>query len=105
MTCEARQYSDQMTCGRCGLAWDVNDPDPPACRRTIDRRAIPDRRVTRAVARIEPVIATVTAQIPVELPDPLALELAAAYEQARGRGLGGVDAMRAVYRSLLAGLP
>ena len=32
MTCEARQYSDQMICGRCCLAWDVNDIDPPECR-------------------------------------------------------------------------
>lgn len=30
--CQARQYSDQMCCGRCGLAWDVNDDDPPECR-------------------------------------------------------------------------
>ena len=29
--CSARQYSDQMCCGRCGMGWDVNDPDPPAC--------------------------------------------------------------------------
>lgn len=29
-TCKARQYSDQMMC-QCGLAWDVNDPEPPAC--------------------------------------------------------------------------
>lgn len=29
--CQARQYSDQMQCGRCGLAWDTNDPDPPEC--------------------------------------------------------------------------
>ena len=44
--CEARQYSDQMQCGRCGLAWDVNDPEPPECpldsskdmgRETLDR--------------------------------------------------------------------
>lgn len=32
MNCKARQYNDQMQCGRCGLAWDVNDPEPPACR-------------------------------------------------------------------------
>lgn len=31
MTCAARQYSDQMLCGTCGLAWDMNDPDPPPC--------------------------------------------------------------------------
>lgn len=30
--CQARQYSDQMICGRCGLQWDVNDPDPPTCK-------------------------------------------------------------------------
>ena len=29
--CKARQYSDQMLCGACGLAWDVNDDDPPEC--------------------------------------------------------------------------
>lgn len=30
--CGARQHGDQMLCP-CGLAWDVNDPDPPACAR------------------------------------------------------------------------
>lgn len=30
--CEAVQYSDQMQCARCGLAWDTNDQDPPECR-------------------------------------------------------------------------
>lgn len=29
--CRAYQASDQMTCS-CGLAWDVNDPEPPECR-------------------------------------------------------------------------
>jgi hypothetical protein len=29
--CEAIQCSDQKQCARCGLAWDVNDPDRPAC--------------------------------------------------------------------------
>ena len=33
MTCKARRHSDQMLCGPCGLAWDVNDPDRPECRR------------------------------------------------------------------------
>jgi hypothetical protein len=34
--CTARQYSDQMHCVECGLTWDTNDMDPPAClgRRT-----------------------------------------------------------------------
>lgn len=29
--CKARRVSDQMCCHRCGLVWDVNDPDPPKC--------------------------------------------------------------------------
>lgn len=29
--CDARQYSDQMICGTCGLQWDINDPEPPEC--------------------------------------------------------------------------
>lgn len=31
MQCKARRYHDQTQCGRCGLAWDVNDPEPPRC--------------------------------------------------------------------------
>lgn len=30
--CQARQYSDQMVCRKCDLAWDVNDDDRPDCR-------------------------------------------------------------------------
>lgn len=37
MNCKARQHSDQMTC-ECGLAWDVNDPDPPECRKGVVAR-------------------------------------------------------------------
>jgi hypothetical protein len=29
--CVAYQVSDQMTCPRCGLTWDKNDPNPPDC--------------------------------------------------------------------------
>lgn len=29
--CQARQVSDELQCGKCGLTWDVNDPDPPSC--------------------------------------------------------------------------
>lgn len=29
--CKAKQYNDEMHCGRCGLVWDVNDPEPPKC--------------------------------------------------------------------------
>lgn len=29
--CQAVQVSDQMNCHRCGLVWDVNDPERPEC--------------------------------------------------------------------------
>lgn len=32
LTCQAHQYSDQMICGQCALAWDINDPAPPSCK-------------------------------------------------------------------------
>lgn len=30
--CFARQSADRMTCRRCNLVWDTNDPAPPACK-------------------------------------------------------------------------
>lgn len=30
--CKARQHSDQKHCDRCGLVWDMNDPEPPECK-------------------------------------------------------------------------
>lgn len=36
--CRARQYSDQMSCHLCGLAWDVNDQDPPTCGKVSAKR-------------------------------------------------------------------
>jgi len=32
--CKARQHSDQMLC-ECGLGWDMNDPEPPTCRKGV----------------------------------------------------------------------
>jgi hypothetical protein len=29
--CKAYRQCDQMQCGKCGLAWDVDDIDPPQC--------------------------------------------------------------------------
>jgi hypothetical protein len=34
--CKAFQQSDQMVCHRCGLIWDMNDPEPPACGLTTE---------------------------------------------------------------------
>ena len=31
--CLAYQVSDQMICGACMLVWDMNDCEPPACKR------------------------------------------------------------------------
>lgn len=31
--CQAIQHSDQMHCSVCNLTWDMNDSDPPRCRR------------------------------------------------------------------------
>ena len=55
--CEARQYSDQMCCDRCGLQWDVNDPDPPRCaqvQQAKDRgRATADEWLRRIFALLD----------------------------------------------------
>lgn len=48
--CQARQHSDQMICARCGIVWDVNDPDPPTC---LDEVPKPKTNTKRKVARNE----------------------------------------------------
>lgn len=30
--CVAYQCSDQMVCPKCGVVWDMNDPEPPECK-------------------------------------------------------------------------
>lgn len=43
-TCKARQHSDQMLC-ECGLGWDINDPEPPTCRKlAVGRQALESAR-------------------------------------------------------------
>lgn len=55
--CSATQQSDEMYCAPCNLRWDVNDPEPPACRKSFpvlaaapDNRT-PDRKKLDAVAK------------------------------------------------------
>lgn len=54
--CVAVQQSDEMYCARCNLRWDVNDNDPPRCRKSLpvsaaaDHRT-PDRKKLDAVAK------------------------------------------------------
>lgn len=49
--CEARQYSDQMHCGRCGLQWDMNDDDPPECPLVISTPQV-EQNVPKSVREI-----------------------------------------------------
>lgn len=52
--CDARQFSDQMICGRCGLQWDTNDPDPPACIPRGKPIMEPTKPETRTVYIVHP---------------------------------------------------
>ena len=36
-----------MVCRQCGLAWDANDPDPPACREPVSKREQNRQRALR----------------------------------------------------------
>lgn len=45
--CNALQYSDQMFCQTCGLTWDVNDPDEPACRPPVEPTVKPNVNTDR----------------------------------------------------------
>lgn len=49
--CKAIQYSDQMSCADCALAWDVNDPEPPACRTLDEDTELPDVAAQHATER------------------------------------------------------
>lgn len=92
----------------CGLAWDVGDPDPPACPDTkavnhnhvdapvLDRRTTPERRMRTPN--------TVKLEMPLALPPEIAYEMSRAAGAAAGYQFGtadGVAAMSAAYRVLL----
>lgn len=101
-----------MRCGPCGLVWDVNDPEPPACRMETSsgRRAgktsfvraalgvdLPDGDPRRAGAEL-------AVRVPVELPLDLALRMEMAYEAvASGADMPSGAAMRAAWRVFLDG--
>lgn len=48
--CLARQYSDQMQCA-CGLAWDMNDPDPPECPQERQYRQMQESEYRESTTR------------------------------------------------------
>lgn len=74
--CAARRYSDEMNCTACGLHWDVNDPNPPACR---------------------PEPAPRLRELPDELPPHIAVRMHARFIQSREAGRCNVAGMRAAY--------
>lgn len=78
-SCQAIQYSDQMQCGRCGLAWDVNDPDPPACSPTERRATV--RAEAKTLREQLPVILRAV-QIGTTTPELAAEQILAAVTQA-----------------------
>ena len=50
--CDAKQYSDQMLCDRCGVQWDVNDPDPPECLKTESDKT-PEEHIKTILALLD----------------------------------------------------
>ena len=53
--CAARQYSDQMQCARCGLAWDKNDSAPPDCLSRTEANRVKGRAtLDRILADLAP---------------------------------------------------
>lgn len=89
--CHARRESDQMRCVPCGLVWDMNDPEPPECRKNI-------KRAIARVAKIEEEAAPLKRQgIPTDLPADVAAEMVKTYQA----NAGGLPGMRAAYRLFL----
>jgi len=89
--CLARQYSDQMMCAACGLAWDINDPDPPACRK-VDRRS----KIVKEIKTFE-APPSKPKKLPDQLPADVAIDMVKAY-LANGQSING---MQAAYRVFL----
>ena len=60
MECYARRYSDQMVCSKCGLAWDANDSEPPACRPPASpapRLSTRQQRRAQAIKHVKAILA------------------------------------------------
>ena len=97
--CKARQYGDQMICAPCGLNWDVNDPEPPECRKNI-KRAI--ARVAKIEEEAAPLKSKEPRRLPVMLPDEVAVEMVKTYQANARDGLKGqIAGMQAAYRLFL----
>lgn len=93
--CQARQYSDQMICAPCGLAWDMNDPEPPECHKNI-------KRVAKIEEEAAPLKSKEPRRLPVMLPDDVAAEMVKTYQANARDGLKGqIAGMQAAYRLFL----
>lgn len=79
-----------MICGACGLSWDVDDADPPACNGIVTR------------APVSVAVPSITRTLPAELPQYLAARMAAVY--ITSRKAAPEDRMRDAYRALLDAL-
>lgn len=55
MSCEARRNGYDVTCARCGLAWDARDNDRPECRPvgSVGPRVLERRRVNAGPPEVE----------------------------------------------------
>lgn len=103
MSCEARQYNDQMLCGRCGMQWDVAETERPECLPRTDRRVIPHRGRTISERRREGAIDMVRERpvdLPLELPGTWAASMADAYERAIDARQPLLAAMQEAYQVL-----
>ena len=89
--CHAWQESDQMRCVPCGLVWDMNDPEPPECRKNIKRAVAKVAKIEAAPLPIKP------KGMPTELPVDVAAEMVKTYQA----NAGGLSGMRAAYRLFL----
>lgn len=105
--CEAIRYGDTTICGPCGMQWDTNDPEPPACRRTRPqgRRVVVDMAPPTGPAPRDPGdvrLPTTLAHIPTDLPANVAASMAISFDNAmRGNRGDQVAGMRAAYRVFL----
>ena len=98
--CQARQYGDQMICAACGLNWDANDPELPACR-NVDRRT---KKAKEAAAGLDAAMTHTKTRkaLPHELPDDVAAEMVKTYKANARDGLKGqIAGMQAAYRLFL----
>ena len=97
--CHARQESDQMRCVPCGLVWDMNDPEPPECRKNI-KRAI--ARVAKIEEEAAPLKSKEPRRFPVMLPEEVAVEMVKTYQANARDGIKGqIAGMQAAYRLFL----